>query len=407
MRLLSFAGWRRLFVTGMCLVVWRALEQVAVPGLSPVVISQLQGSSTSLAQGIGSSTPLASNSVVALGIGPYVIAIVVMTLARVASGQLRALEETSEGRQRLLVWTRGLAVVLALGQAYGYTMLMQNTYPPALPGLDWSARLLTMLAMAGGTVILIFLADVIDQFGLGFGNGAFLIYAVTPVAIEANRLAVFASVLPAQRGLYLPFAIWIAFSVAAVVATVWAVLAVRRYPSADEEKTSESKPVDLRLFMSGVLRPPVFASAVLFLPILVLNFYGSQSSSLAGRLADYFVTAYGANPWTDAAYVAVDACLVVAFVFFVVKADTAYRPVRPDLIPHINRLMFIGGILLAIITVVLPILEWNVSRLAGRSFGMSGLDAALVSVIALSIVIRLESSSRREATTPLVTSPVP
>jgi preprotein translocase subunit SecY len=394
-------------VTGLCLVAWRTLEQVAVPGLNPVLIAQLEGSASSLPQAFGSSTPLASNSVVALGIGPYVMAIIIMTLARVASGQIRDLEGNAEGRQRLLVWTRGLAVVLALGQAYGYTMLMQNTYPPALPGLDWSARLLTMVAMTGGTVILIFLADVLDQFGLGFGNGAFLIYALTPVAVEANRLAVFASDLPAQKGMYLPFTVWILFSIASVVATVWAVLAVRRYPSAGEAPTSEWKPVDLRLFMSGVLRPPAFASAVLFLPILVLNLYGSQSSSLAGRLANYFVTAYGPNPWTDAAYVAINACLVVAFAFFVVKADTAYRPMRPDLIPHINRLIFIGAIVLAIITVVLPILDWNASRLAGQGFGMSGLDAALISVIILSVVTGLERSVRRETGTPVLASPVP
>ena len=391
-------------MTGLCLVAWRALEQVAVPGLNPDLIRQLEGSSS---QGIGSSTPLAGNSVVALGIGPYVIAIIAMTLARVASRQIRALEETVEGRQRLLVWTRGLAVVFALGQAYGYTLLMQNTYPPALPGLDWSARLLTMIAMAGGTVILIFLADVIDQFGLGFGNGAFLIYAATPVAIEANRLATFLSTVPSQKWLYLPFAVWIAFSVAAVVASVWAILAVRRFPAADEEDTSEWKPVELRLLMSGVLRPPLFASSVLFLPIFFLNLYEPQNPGLVSRLSGELLTSYGPNLWSDAVYVAVNSCLVVAFVFFVVKTDTAYRPVRPDLIPHVNRLIFIGGILLAFITAVLPSLEWNVSRLAGRGFGMSGLDAALITVIVLSVVIGLERSVRQDTGTPIVTSPVP
>jgi preprotein translocase subunit SecY len=391
-------------VTGLCLVAWRALEQVAVPGLNPELIRQLEGSSF---QGIGPSTPLASNSVVALGITPYVIAIITVNLARVASQQIRALEETTEGRQRLLIWTRALAVVLALGQTYGYTLLMQNTYPPALPGLDWSARLLAMLAMAGGTVILIFLADVIDQFGLGFGNGAFLIYAATPVAIEANRLVTFLSTLPSQKWLYLPFAVWIAFSVVAVVVSVWTVLALRRFPAADEEDTAEWKPVEVRLFMSGVLRPPLFASSVLFLPIFVLNLYEPQNPGLVSRLTGDFLTSYGPNLWTDAVYAAVQSCLVIAFVFFVVKADTAYRPVRPDLVPHLHRLMFIGGTLLAFITVVLPVLEWNASLLAGRAFGMSGLDAALVAVIVLSIVIGLECSAKREPGTPIVLSPVP
>jgi preprotein translocase subunit SecY len=407
MRLLSLAGWRRLLVTGLCLVVWRALDQIAVPGLNPVVISQLQGSSTSLLQAIGSSTPLASNSVGALGIQPYVLAIILMTIARLVSGQVRVLETTPEGRQSLFVWTRSLAVVLAAGPAYGYTMLMQNTNPPALPDLDWSARLFIMLAMVGGTVILIFLADVLDQLGLGFGNGAFLIYALGPVASEAHRLAVFLATLPPQKALYLPFAIWIAFSVIAVVATVGAILAIRRVPPPGEEHTSEWEPVDLRLLMSGVLRPPLFATAVLFVPTLVLNYYSGANPGLVDRLTHDVLTPFGSNPWTDAAFVATNAGLVVAMAFFVVAADTAYRPTRPDLIPHVNRLVFIGGVLLATITVVLPVLEWNASLRAGQGFGMSGLDTALVAVIVLSIVIVLERTGRRQTGPPILAGPVP
>jgi hypothetical protein len=38
---------------------------------------------------------------------------------------------------------------------------------------------------------------------------------------------------------------------------------------------------------------------------------------------------------------------------------------------------------------------------------MSGLDAALIAVIVLSVVISLERSVRRKTGTPIVTSPVP
>jgi hypothetical protein len=81
--------------------------------------------------------------------------------------------------------------------------------------------------------------------------------------------------------------------------------------------------------------------------------------------------------------------------------------VRPDLIPHVNRLIFIGGILLAFITVVLPSLEWNASRLAGRAFGMNGVDAALIAVIVLSVVVGLERSVRQVTGLPIVTSRMP
>jgi len=37
-QLLSIIGWKRLVVTGLCLVAWRALEQIPVSSLNPSVI---------------------------------------------------------------------------------------------------------------------------------------------------------------------------------------------------------------------------------------------------------------------------------------------------------------------------------------------------------------------------------
>lgn len=39
-RLWLLIGWRRVVVTGLCLVAWRALEQIVVPGVNPSVIDQ-------------------------------------------------------------------------------------------------------------------------------------------------------------------------------------------------------------------------------------------------------------------------------------------------------------------------------------------------------------------------------
>ncbi len=394
-------------MTGLCLAAWRSMEQIAVPGFNPAVIGFLfQIPSSTPLQAIGASIPVASNSIVAMGIGPYVNAVIIMTLVRLISRSVRAVESAPNGPRRLMRWTRALAIVLALGQSYGYTVLMQNTYPPGLPGLDWFARLVVMLAMTAGTVTLIFLADGLDEFGLGFGNGAFLIYAVTPVGIQVHRLAEIFGTAPSIDALYLPFAVWTGFSIAAVAVIVAALLAGRRVPARGEEDPSEWKPLELRLLMSGVLRPPAFATALLFFPVIVNNYYAGGNPGL-GRWVTDVLTPYGPNPWTDAAYVLLNAGLVIAFVYLVVRADAASRPIRPDLVAHVNRLIFIGGSLLAIAVVVLPVLEWNASRLAGRGFAMSGLDAALAATILLAIVIGLERSGGRDAGASLLASPVP
>ena len=69
MRLLYFAGWRRLLVTGLCLVAWRALEQITVVGLSPsTMFFRLQtADSSTLINVIGNSVPLAGYSIAVMG----------------------------------------------------------------------------------------------------------------------------------------------------------------------------------------------------------------------------------------------------------------------------------------------------------------------------------------------------
>jgi preprotein translocase subunit SecY len=406
MQLLAMAGWRRLLVTGLCLAAWRALDQIAVPGLNPTVIAVLQTSASSPLQAIAVSTPIASNSLIAMGVGPYVDAVIIMTLVRLISQRVRAVSNAPDGPERLMRWTLGLAIVLALGQSYGYTVLMQNTYPPALPGMDWFARLSVMLAMAAGTVTVVYLAGALDEFGLGFGNGVFLIYALTSVGIEVHRLAEIFATAPSIEALYLTFAIWVAFSISVLAAIVAALLASRRVPPAGEESMSEWEPVELRLLMSGVLRPPLFANAVLFVPVVIANYYVGATPALQRWLTGVW-TPYGRNLLTDAAYVILNAGLVVAFAYLVVVVDGSSRPIRPDLVPHVNRLVFIGGSLLAITVVVLPVLEWNATRLVGTGFAMSGLDAALLATIILAIVVGLERSGRRDAGAPLLASPVP
>src|SRR4029077_15613025 len=125
------------------------------------------------------------------------------TLVRAISQRIDSLTRHDEGRLRLQRWIRALAIALALGQAYGWTQLAQSE--GALPGdIDWSARLIVCLELTAGTAIIILLASAIDEFGLGFGNAAPLIYAFEPVATEFHRLADLFASYPSTEALYKP-----------------------------------------------------------------------------------------------------------------------------------------------------------------------------------------------------------
>jgi preprotein translocase subunit SecY len=391
------------------LVTWRALEQIPVAGLNPSVINQLlqTTNATNLIYAIASGMPLARFSIVAMGIGPYIDALIIVSIASICSHRLRTMRENPDGRLRLQRWTRALAVALSMGQAYGWTVLMQTpTFPPAMGPMDWFSRLAIILQLTGGTMILVLLADTLDELGLGFGNGAVLIYAVGPVAGEVHRLAYLFASTPSVEALYRPFAIWVGFSIAVVVATVAVMRAVRRVPGVEGNDERLTKRVELKLLLSGILRPPVFANAILFAPVIVANYYIVANPGVARWIYDV-ATPYGSNPWTDGLYVAIDACLMIGFAFFVVFGDFGLGATPKELMTHIYRLTFIGGIFLAVTVVALPVLEWNASRFAGTAIPLSGFDAVLVVAMILAIVGALERSGKRGRGVPVLTSRLP
>jgi preprotein translocase subunit SecY len=390
------------------LVAWRALEQVPVAGLNPSVISQLlqSSNSTGLIHAIGSGPPLARYSIVAMGIGPYINALIIVSVAAMVSQQVRTISESPEGRLRLQRWTRSLAVLLAMGQAYGWTELFQAGTVPPLVGMDWFSRLAIILQLTGGTMILVFLADTLDEVGLGFGNGAVLIYALSPVAGEVHRLAYLFASTPSVEALYRPIAIWVAFSIVVVVASVTVLRSALRLPGVEDKDGKSAKPVELKLLMSGILRPPVFANAIMFLPVIVANYYAASNPGITRWIYD-IATPIGPNPWTDVLYVAINSFLLIALAYFIVAGDFGRGGTPTELMTHIYRLTFIGGIFLAVTLVVLPFLEWNATRAAGTAIPLSGFSAVLVVAMILAVVGALERSAKRGSRVQVLTSRLP
>jgi len=402
--LLSIAGWRRLAVTGLCLAVWRALEQIPVSSLNPAMINaRLQALEPStFLHAIGSAVPFASYSIVALGLQPYVMALIVMTLIPLISKSIKGIRDSPDGPLRLRRWARGLTILLAMGQAYGWTALYE--FGNVLPSMDWSARLVLILELTGGTMTLVFLGDILDEFGLGFGNGAILIYALSPLAGEVHRLAAIAASSPSLEALYRPFGVWIIFSIGVVIASVAVLLAVRRIQRVESEKPGLGKPVEVRLLLSGVLRPPLFANAALFVPVIFAN-YLEPTNPGATAWVNAHMTAYGPNAWTDIAYAIVNASLVIAFTYFVIASD--FNGIPRELADNFNPFIFLGGAFLAIAVVVLPVLEWNASMAAGRGVGMSGFDAVVVVAMIVFVVRSLEQSRELAAGPPVLMGQMP
>ncbi|HEV2141659.1 MAG TPA: hypothetical protein VGT01_10720 [Candidatus Dormibacteraeota bacterium] len=385
-------GVKPLLVTAMCLVLWRLLLQIPLLDLTRgFLLLRTQGvTAPGFFASIGyPSLPIASYSAGEIGIGPYVAAIVIVGLVQCVRPELR--------RMSLERWTTAIGLLLALGQSYGWTALVQSS--GALSPGDWTMRLVISLELTAGTAITILLANTLDEHGLGFGYGAVLLYALGALGIELHRLADFLATLTVE-GLYRPLEIWAAFTLGVAIAAIAILLAVRRIAvPARKGRGKNSAPVELRLMMSGVMRPAQFAFAIASLPAIASQFY--PVTSAVTQFA-YGWSPYSPNRWVGIAFVSTEATLVVFFAYFVAAYDWALLPGSPELRPHAIRLGLLGGLMLALLVVAAPMADHVLTQNAGQVIPMSGADVLLVVAVIL-IIVRVIEGQRLVA--PLTASP--
>ncbi|MDQ6719268.1 MAG: preprotein translocase subunit SecY, partial [Candidatus Dormibacteraeota bacterium] len=272
----------KLLFTGGILVMFRLFANVAVPGASQSALANLFNSQALLGLlDLFSGGGLSRFSIVAMGMNPYINATIIMQLMTVISERIKEISKEGEaGRRRITRWSRYLTVALGAGQAYGFTVLFQNTSPAILGPLEWFQRLQIVMVLTAGTIMLMWFGELITEYGIG--NGVSLIIFAGIIGRGPQGVAaVFAAANPAGGGLaaYVPFIIFglIALIMTAVIIEVQQ--AVRKIPIQSAQRTVGLKQVQsrasflpLRVNHAGVI-PIIFAISVMFLPTIIANYF--------------------------------------------------------------------------------------------------------------------------------------
>src|SRR5258706_4790158 len=162
------------FTVGI-LIIFRLCAMVAVPAAKQSALNTLFNQQALLGLlDLFSGGSLARFSVVAMGMNPYINATIIMQLMTVSSERIKEIQKEGEtGRRRIQRWSRYLTVALGAAQAYGFTVLFQNTSPAILPLLDCFQRLEIVIVLTAGTVMLMWFGELITEYGIG--NGVSLI----------------------------------------------------------------------------------------------------------------------------------------------------------------------------------------------------------------------------------------
>src|SRR5688572_6807513 len=165
---------KRILFVVFILIVFRLLTTIPIPGIDTVRLASLFANSQFLGLlNLFSGGGLSNLSIVMLGVGPYITASIIMQLMTVMSPKLKEMyqEEGEAGRRRFTQYSRLLTVPLAVIQGYAFIRLLQGQ--GVMPQLSLNVLLVDILIIIAGSMLLMWLGELITEFGIG--NGVSLI----------------------------------------------------------------------------------------------------------------------------------------------------------------------------------------------------------------------------------------
>lgn len=276
--------WRRLWFTLGALIIYRIGCYLPIPGLDLAAARRFQHIASFIG---GPSIP--DQSILSLGIMPYISAfIIVQLVSRVVPRLRRLATEGGAGRSRVNHYARILTIALAALQAVGVATAFES-----VPGLvvvpDYLFEATTALALVAGAIFLMWLAEQIMVRGLG--SGALVVLACSIVSELPFAMGEFVRI-GYLEGSWLLAALLLPAPVVALVVVVER--AMRRIPVHDPGGevgigggAGGYAHLPLRLNPTGVVAP--LAASLLATPVwgLILSLGGAYAGmSLMSRLAN-------------------------------------------------------------------------------------------------------------------------
>ena len=273
---------KKLLVTILYVVIYRLGSFVVIPGINPEALSALQsqteGGLLALVD-MFSGGAFSHASIFALGIMPYISASIVMQLAAIIVPSMQKLQREGEsGRRKINQWTRYLTVLILLLQAPAYLMNLSSQLAATgaqLPAGFWFQAYATII-LAGGSMFVLWLGERITDKGIG--NGISFIILVGIIARLPQALsAEFLFRLNSAAGGMVAFLAEIVFLLFVSAGAILLVQGTRKVPVQYAKRIVGNKQfggarqyIPLKVNAANVM-PIIFAQAIMFIPISVMN----------------------------------------------------------------------------------------------------------------------------------------
>jgi preprotein translocase subunit SecY len=288
--------------------VYRLGAHVPAPGVNGKALSGAMGSGGVFGFfDMFSGGAFASATIFALGIMPYISASIIIQLFGAVIPYFEKLQkEGEEGRKKITQLTRYGTVLLALIQAFGIGIFLQNLNGQGLnvvPNPGFGFLMLTMLSLTTGTIFVMWLGEQITERGIG--NGISLIITMGIIAMYPNDILNTLRAWQAGQFNILELGILAGTMLGVTVLVVLMTLAVRKIPVQYAKRVvgrkmygGQSTYIPLRVNTAGVM-PIIFAQSIIAFPgTLAALFPGSEMMQTVQTIfapgAPVYIGIYGA-----------------------------------------------------------------------------------------------------------------
>src|ERR671917_462552 len=326
---------RKLMFTAAILILYRLGCWVPLPGVNREALGSgldTQGNAITGLFGVFTGGAFNNLSVFALEIMPYITASIVMQLMTVAIPRLQELAKEGEtGQQKVTQYTRYFTLVLAAVQSLAMVLFFRSgsVFPGVLTEATVIDLYLIWLTLTTGTMLIMWLGELISQRGLGNGISLIISAAILSQAPSAVQTLY-------DQGDVLNIVILGVLAVVIIAAIVFVNEGQRRIPITYAKRQVGRRMsqggttyLPLKVNMAGVI-PIIFASSLLLFPVILAQLAASgDQDSLLGRLAQFF------DP-SNAPYLILYAMLIIMFTYF-------YTAVQFNPVEHADNLKKSGG----------------------------------------------------------------
>lgn len=281
--------------------VYKLATYIHIPLINPDTISAFFEDTEGGVIGIANAftgNALKNYSIIALGIGPYITASIVVQLLQMDILPLLKewAEEGDVGKQKINQLTRYLAIGLALVQALAMTLGLEALLDIGIEDPTYLTFTYLAIIMTAGTAFLLYLADQLTLRGIGNGTSMIIVAGIVSgmPGMLMSLVEEYVSIDGANLGSYGTFALVILIYVFVIFFVTVMQSSNRKIPIQYSNRPSgaafqgrNESNIPLKINSAGVI-PVIFAVTLLSIPTTVMQFLPDINSTLGLWLTEMF-----------------------------------------------------------------------------------------------------------------------